>query len=81
VLTYLFSAASATAPAPPRSSIRTALDKARRKLSSSGKDKQVLDGSEEEFERKKERELALEKKNHEEERFGVKDRVHMNINA
>jgi hypothetical protein len=76
-LTFLCSAASA----PPRSSIRTALDKARRKLSSSGKDKQVLDGSEEEFEKKKERDLALEKKKAEEERFGVKDRVHMNINA
>ena len=71
---------SADSPAP-KSTLRSALDKARRKLSSSDKDKQVLDGSEEEFERKKERDVVLERRKKEEERFGVKDRVYMNING
>jgi hypothetical protein len=72
---------SADSPAP-KSTLRSALDKARRKLSfSSSSDKQILDGSEAEFERKKERDVALERRKKEEERFGVKDRVYMNING
>ena len=71
---------SVDSPAP-KSTLRFALDKVRRKLTSSDKDRQVLDGSEEEFERKKERDIALERRKKEEERFGVKDRVHMNING
>jgi hypothetical protein len=75
---------SADSPAS-KSTLRSALDKARRKLSSSSSssssDKQILDGSEAEFERKKERDVALERRKKEEERFGVKDRVHMNING
>jgi hypothetical protein len=71
---------SANSPAP-KSTLRSALDKARRKFSSSDKDKQVLDGSEEEFERKKERDVALEKRKNEEESFGAKGRVYMNING
>jgi hypothetical protein len=65
----------------PKSTLRSALDKARRKLSSSDKDKQILDGSEAEFERKKERDVALERRKKEEEKFGVRDRVYMNING
>ena len=66
----------------PRSGFRSVLDKARRKLSSSGNDKQVLAGSEEEHERQKQLEIEFRRRQEEAQKFQLKDKVnYMNING
>ncbi|KAF2800018.1 hypothetical protein K505DRAFT_229748 [Melanomma pulvis-pyrius CBS 109.77] len=73
---------SAESSSPQKPSIRSALHKARRKLSSSGKDRQVLAGSEEEFEKQKQKEIEMAKRTEEYEKFNLKDKVnYMQMNG
>jgi len=56
--------------------MRSALDKARRKLSPSGKDKDVLPGSEEEYEKLKKKEAEMQKKMELYEQYKLGSKVH-----
>jgi hypothetical protein len=55
--------------------MRSALDKAKRKMSIGSKDKDVLAGSEEEYERQKQKEAEKQKRKEEYARLGLSDKV------